>query len=81
MPRSRTRPAQGTDRAIRIGVVLIGLGALATIATLLPLVLDIEALPVGVYLLCFLAPVGLGVILFALWRRARSRSARIASRP
>lgn len=65
------------DSAVRVGAVLIAVGTLATIATLVPLFSSLEALPVGVYLLCFLAPLGLAVILMALWRRARSRSARL----
>ncbi len=65
------------DSAVRVGAVLIAVGILATIATLVPLFSSLDALPVGVYLLCFLAPLGLAVILVALWRRARTRSARL----
>ncbi|MCZ3389091.1 MAG: hypothetical protein LH645_08205 [Actinomycetia bacterium] len=65
------------DFAVRVGTVLVAVGVLATIATLLPLFSGLDALPVGVYLLCFLAPLGLAVILMALWRRARTRSARL----
>lgn len=52
---------------------MVGLGVVATIVTLLPLLLDADPLPVVFYLLCFLAPLGLGVILLALWLRARDR--------
>jgi hypothetical protein len=58
-------------------VVLVVLGTLASIATLLPLALGAGALPVAAYLLSFLAPLGLGVILVALWHRARTRSQRL----
>ena len=68
-----------TDLAFRVGVVLVAVGTLASLATLVPLAIGGDALPVGVYLLCFLAPLGLGVILVALWRRARSRSRRLRS--
>jgi hypothetical protein len=71
------RPAHETW--LRIGVVMVGLGTLASIATLLPLALGGDALPVAVYLLCFLAPLGLGVVLVALWRRASTRSRRMSA--
>ena len=65
------------DTAVRVGAVLVALGSLATIATLVPLFSGLDPFPVGVYLLCFLAPLGLAVILVALWQRARTRSARL----
>jgi hypothetical protein len=65
------------DVAARVGAVLVAVGTLATIATLLPLFLGRDRFPVGVYLLCFLAPLGLAVILVAVWQRARRRSARL----
>lgn len=67
------------DSAVRLGVLLILVGAAASVVTLLPLALGVDPFPVAVYLLCFLAPLGLGVVLVALWRRATSRSARIRS--
>jgi len=79
MGRSGDRNGSGTETAVVVGAVLVALGSIATIATLVPLVTDISPLPTAVYLLCFLAPLGLGVVLVALWRRARSRSARIRS--
>lgn len=68
-----------TDAAVRIGAALVAVGTVATIATLVPLLFDVSPLPVWAYLLCFLAPLGLGVILVALWQRARTRSARLRS--
>jgi hypothetical protein len=67
------------DVAFRVGAVLVAVGAVASIVTLLPLFTDGDPFPVGVYLLCFLAPIGLGVILATVWWRARSRSSRIRS--
>lgn len=67
------------DAVFRVGAVLVAIGTVASIAVLLPLVLRLDALPTAVYLLCFLAPVGLGLILVTLWQRARSRSSRIRS--
>lgn len=59
--------------------MLVAIGAVASIATLVPLFVAIDPLPVAVYLLCFLAPIGLGLILLALWSRARTRSSRLRS--
>ena len=70
-----------SDSLFRVGAVLVAVGTVATIIALLPLLLDRGAFPVVVYLLCFLAPVGLGLILVALWQRARTRSSRLESPP
>lgn len=67
------------DATARLGVALLLVGTVASVVTLLPLALGTDAFPVAVYLLCLLAPLGLGVVLIALWRRARSRSERIRS--
>lgn len=66
-----------SDTVVRVGAALVAIGTVASIATLLPLVVGLEPLPVAVYLLCFLAPIGLGVVLVALWQRARTRSVRL----
>ena len=65
------------DVVTRVGAVMVAVGALATVLTLLPLSTGLEPMPVAVYVLCFFAPLGLGVILVALWRRARGRRARL----
>jgi cadmium resistance protein CadD (predicted permease) len=70
-----------TDAVFRVGAVLVAVGTVASVVALLPLFLGLDALPVAVYLLCFLAPAGLGLILAALWWRARTRSARLRSSP
>jgi hypothetical protein len=66
---------------MRVGVALVAIGCLATVATLVPLFTGDDPLPIAFYLLCLLAPVGLGLILVGLWRaaRARGRSLRTAS--
>ena len=76
---SRPAATPRYDTALRVGVVLVLVGTAASVITLLPLALGGDAFPVAVYLLCFLAPLGLAVVLVALWRRARSRSAQIRS--
>ena len=60
-----------------MGVALVAVGAVATVVALMPLVVDLDPLPVAVYLASFLAPLGLGVILVALWRQARGRRDRL----
>jgi hypothetical protein len=52
---------------------MVAIGCVATVVTLVPLFVDADPLPVAFYLLCFLAPVGLGLILVSLWRTARAR--------
>ena len=76
---SRPAAAPRHDTALRVGVVLVLVGTAASVVTLLPLALGVDAFPVAVYLLCFLAPLGLAMVLVALWRRALSRSAQIRS--
>ena len=65
------------DRLAMVGAALVAVGLLATIITLLPLALGAEPLPAGFYAACFLAPLGLGVILVSLWLKARLRRARL----
>ncbi len=69
------RSRASTDAVFRVGAVLVAVGTVASVVALLPLFLGLDAFPVAVYLLCFLAPAGLGLILVVLWWRARSRSA------
>lgn len=80
MPSEPQPVAERTTTAVlRIGVVMVGVGVLATVITLLPLALDADPLPVVAYLLCFLAPLGLGLVLVGLWLRACSRRAHLAA--
>ena len=68
-------PAEGhaTDVVLRVGVALVAIGCLAALVTLVPLFSGADPLPIGFYLLCLLAPLGLGLILVGLWRAARAR--------
>jgi hypothetical protein len=77
---SAPRPSrpQG-DALLRVGAVLIGLGVVASLVTVVPFLVGQEPLPLLAYLLALLAPLGLGVVLVALWRRARSRRVRLAA--
>jgi uncharacterized membrane protein len=60
-----------------IGTVLVAIGFVATIVTLVPLFTGADRLPLPFYLLSLLAPAGLGLILVALWSRARQRRRRL----
>jgi hypothetical protein len=60
---------------------MVVVGLVATIVTLLPLFTGLDPMPVGVYLLCFLGPLGFGLILVAVWQRARSRHHRLRRSP
>ena len=60
-----------------VGTALMAIGAVATVVTLLPVFVDLDPLPLPVYLLCFMAPAGLAVLLGALWQRARTRQDRL----
>jgi hypothetical protein len=73
---SATSPSN-TDRVMRVGAVLVGVGVLCTLVTVLPLFSGGGPLPVTFYLLCFLAPLGLTLIGVALWRQARGRRSRV----
>jgi membrane protein implicated in regulation of membrane protease activity len=53
--------------------------ALLRVGAVLPFLVGQEPLPLLAYLLALLAPLGLGVVLVALWRRARSRRVRLAA--
>jgi membrane protein implicated in regulation of membrane protease activity len=65
------------DTLFRVGAVLIGVGVVASLVTVAPFLVGGEPLPLGAYLLALLAPLGLGVVLIALWLRARSRRSRL----
>jgi hypothetical protein len=60
----------------RIGVALVGIGAVAVAVTLWPLVTGGAAYGVQWYLASMLAPLGLGLILWSFWHQARARGRR-----
>lgn len=61
------------DRLVVIGGVVFGVGAIACIVTVIPLLVGADALPLAVYLLAILAPVGFGIALSGLLVSARAR--------
>jgi hypothetical protein len=59
---------------MRVGIALVGIGTIVTVITVLSLFTSSEPLPVGYYFACFLAPVGVGLILWGLLEKAKTRS-------
>lgn len=73
MPAPRSLLAAG-DRLVGLGVVVFAVGALAALATVVPLFLGATRLPTPVYLAAVICcPVGLGLALVGLLRTARAR--------
>lgn len=69
----------GVDTTMRVGTGLLLIGVVASVVTLVPFLTGAEPLPLIAYLLALLAPVGLGVVLLAFWRRARGRRSRLST--
>jgi hypothetical protein len=63
--------AEPPDRLLRAGVVVFAVGVVFAVTTLVPLLVGTSPLPTGVYLLSALAPLGLAMVLYGLWRKAR----------
>jgi hypothetical protein len=61
------------DGLVRLGAVIFILGAMATVATFVPLFLDLTPLPTAAYWLSMLMPGGFGVSLLGLLRSARAQ--------
>jgi hypothetical protein len=59
--------------------VLVGVGFVASLVTVVPFLVGGDPLPLVAYLLALLAPLGLGVVLVALWLKARGRRSRLAA--
>ncbi|RAG86970.1 hypothetical protein DN069_03770 [Streptacidiphilus pinicola] len=58
---------------VRIGAILFAVGAVATIATVLPLFLGLHRLPTPAYFVCMVMPLGFAVALVGLFRSARGQ--------
>ncbi|WP_370111576.1 hypothetical protein [Streptacidiphilus sp. MAP12-33] len=66
-------PTAPGDGLVRIGAILFALGAVATIATVLPLFLGLHRLPSAAYFVCMVMPLGFAVALAGLFRSARAQ--------
>ncbi|RKS68517.1 hypothetical protein CLV35_3645 [Motilibacter peucedani] len=71
-PNDRDTPGPG-DRWVVVGGVIFVAGALACVAAVVPLLLGTDPLPVLVYLLALLAPLGFAVALCGLLVGVRAR--------
>jgi cytochrome c biogenesis protein CcdA len=74
------RPDDPGDVLVRVGGIVFGVGMLATVATFVPLFLDLTRLPTFAYWLSMLMPLGLLVALAGLFANARSSSRRRRAR-
>ena len=73
-PRRQASPRRPGERLVTVGAVLFGAGALATVATLVPLLVGASPLPTAAYLLAVvLTPLGFALALAGLVRGARAR--------
>ena len=75
-----------SDRLLRTGVIVFAVGAVFSVVTLVPFLVGASPLPTWVYALSVLAPIGLAIVLYGLWRKARrhgraTRAAQRAARP
>lgn len=72
---SRTAPREAgrADTAVRVGVIVFAVGAVATVATLIPFLIGADALPRAVYLLSVLMPVGLAFLIGGVVATARGQ--------
>ncbi|WP_042376894.1 hypothetical protein [Streptacidiphilus melanogenes] len=73
-------PGAPGDRLVRIGAILFAVGAVATIATVLPLFLGLHRLPTPAYFVCMVMPLGFAVALAGLFASARSQKRQIAAK-
>ncbi|SEK20483.1 hypothetical protein SAMN05414137_10164 [Streptacidiphilus jiangxiensis] len=76
--RTSTSTAPG-DGLVRAGAILFAVGAVATIATVLPLFLGLHRLPTPAYFVCMVMPLGFAVALGGLFRSARAQRRQVTS--
>ncbi|WP_323377976.1 hypothetical protein [Streptomyces smaragdinus] len=69
---TKTSETSAGDRLVRIGAVLFGIGAIGTLATVIPLFTGADPLPTAAYLISMLMGVGFAVALVGLLAQARS---------
>ncbi|GAA1411274.1 hypothetical protein GCM10009639_62840 [Kitasatospora putterlickiae] len=74
-----SQSADRGDAYVKAGAIVFGLGALATLVTFVPLVLNLTPLPTAAYWLSMLMPLGFllalsGLLLSARAQRRRSRA-------
>ncbi|GAA2743065.1 MULTISPECIES: hypothetical protein [Kitasatospora] len=75
---SRQTNADPGDVLVRVGGLVFGFGAVATIVTFVPLFFDFNRFPTFAYWLCMLMPAGFLVSLTGLLVSARAQRRRAA---
>jgi hypothetical protein len=77
--------AQPGDLLVRIGVIVFIVGAVATVVTVIPLLLGLDPLPTAAYLVSMLMPTGFALAIAGMvrsvlsQRRAQMRASSISS--
>lgn len=71
-----TKTTYPGDALVRVGGVVFIVGAVATIATVAPLLLGLSRLPTAAYLVSMAMPLGFLLALAGLFRSARAQRAR-----
>ncbi|GGO86974.1 hypothetical protein [Wenjunlia tyrosinilytica] len=77
--------AQPGDLLVRIGVIVFIVGAVATVVTVIPLLLGLDPLPTAAYLVSMLMPTGFALAIAGTvrsvlsQRRAQMRASSISS--
>ncbi|MEV7020806.1 hypothetical protein [Kitasatospora sp. NPDC093558] len=74
-----SQSADRGDAYVRVGAIVFGVGALATLVTFVPLFLHLTPLPTAAYWLSMLMPVGFLLALVGLYVNARAQKRRAAS--
>ncbi|MEU6231869.1 hypothetical protein [Kitasatospora sp. NPDC047058] len=74
-----SQSADRGDSYVKAGAVVFGLGALATLATFVPLFLHLTPLPTAAYWLSMLMPLGFLLAMTGLLLSARAQRRRVRS--
>ncbi|GAA2363039.1 hypothetical protein [Streptomyces cuspidosporus] len=72
-PGHRPEPHLPGDRLVRLGVIVFGVGAVATLITVAPLFLGLHPLPSVAYFVCMLMGVGFALAAAGLLRSIRAQ--------
>ncbi|MFE6050863.1 hypothetical protein ACFQ6N_08920 [Kitasatospora sp. NPDC056446] len=74
-----SQSAEPGDVYVKAGAIVFGLGALATLATFVPLFLHLTPLPTAAYWLSMLMPAGFLAALTGLFLNARAQRGRVGA--
>ncbi|MEV7776448.1 hypothetical protein [Kitasatospora sp. NPDC086791] len=74
-----SQSADPGDVYVKAGVIVFGLGAIATLATFVPMFLHLTPLPTAAYWLSMLMPAGFLAALIGLFLNAREQRRRVGA--